>query len=78
MTSERRLYMASEVFEMGAKILKVRPMTKKEIAEEGWMSGGTVLVISDGTKLYASRDEEGNGPGALFGVKKNGERFIIL
>ena len=48
-------------------IKAVRPMTKKEIESEGWYGGTTVLVLSNGVKLYASQDEEGNGPGCIFG-----------
>ena len=65
----------------GHKVTRVRPMTKTELAEEGWdeRRGGTpvVLVFSNGAKLYASRDDEGNGPGALFGVSPNGDRFAL-
>lgn len=35
-------------------IKEVRPMTKKEIDLEGWSYGTTVLVLSNGVKLYAS------------------------
>ena len=55
----------------GAKIVEVRPMTRKEMNAEGWemtMHGApAVLVLDNGSRLYASQDSEGNGPGAIFG-----------
>ena len=56
---------------IGQKVAAIRNMTKEELAEEGWEFSNplstTVIVLSNGTLLYASADEEGNGPGALFG-----------
>jgi hypothetical protein len=67
---------------VGRTIHEVRLMTVTELAAECWdASSGdcpVVLVLDDGTKLYASRDPEGNGPGALFGVDANGESFGIM
>ena len=57
----------------GAKIVKIREMTKKEADNEYWdlsHDGCRVLVLDNGIKLYASRDYEGNGPGALFFTDK--------
>ena len=53
----------------GAKIVKVREMTRQELQAEGWSlgrNGCRVLELNNGIKLYASQDYEGNGPGALF------------
>lgn len=58
----------------GQTITTVRTMTDSEMLEEGWerdhWSGinPTCFVLSDGSILYPSRDEEGNGPGIFFGV----------
>jgi hypothetical protein len=57
---------------IGATIVTVRPMTKAEADVEGWSITGRhgapfVVVLSTGAVLYPSRDDEGNGPGALFG-----------
>jgi hypothetical protein len=57
---------------IGLRIVDVRGMTSAEVNKEGWGQSTTVLVLEDGTKIYASRDEEGNGPGALFGTGKGG------
>lgn len=54
----------------GQRIKRVRSMTRIEMQNEGWAYGRrgqpTVIELENGTILYASRDEEGNGPGALF------------
>jgi hypothetical protein len=52
----------------GRTIVDVRPMTDEEYEAEGWLGSGedTVLVLDDGTLVYASCDPEGNMPGALF------------
>lgn len=53
---------------VGKKIIEVRQMTEEEVEYEGWPGAGedTVLVLDDGTRVYASCDPEGNMPGALF------------
>jgi len=56
---------------IGQKVAAIRNMTKEELTEEGWEFSNplstTVIVLSNGTLLYPSADEEGNGPGTLFG-----------
>lgn len=63
-------------------IQDVRPMTPEELEAEGWSAAAwecpIVLVLDDGTKLYAARDPEGNGPGALFGADPQGRSFRIV
>lgn len=66
----------------GLTIKKVRRMTKDEAAHEGWegsphYKSSAILELDDGTLLYASQDDEGNGPGTLFG-RKNGESDFAL
>jgi hypothetical protein len=67
---------------IGQTIVAVRAMTKKETEAEGWEEDfhgpATVIVLANGTRIYASQDEEGNGPGALFGAEKNGPTFYLL
>ena len=63
----------------GSRVVKIREMTKKEADVEGWdlrHNGCRVLVLDNGIKLYASRDYEGNGPGALFFTDK-GKHYAI-
>lgn len=55
---------------VGEKIVGLRKMTKAEMRREGWEGTNEipmVIVLENGSLLYPSRDEEGNGPGSLFG-----------
>jgi len=66
----------------GATIVEVRHMTDGEIKAEGWTiprAHGTpvALVLDNGTVLYASQDQEGNGAGVIFGKAKSGECFAL-
>lgn len=66
---------------VGKEIASVRPMTREELDAEGWYDPPhgkpVVLELDDGTKIYASRDPEGNGPGRLFGMDPEGEAFAF-
>jgi hypothetical protein len=66
---------------IGKKVVRVRSMTKKELEAEGWADyshrDALVMVFDDGTKVFASRDEEGNGPGALFGNGPDDGSFYV-
>lgn len=67
---------------VGKKIVKVRPMTLKEKKSEGWdedrrSERGVVIELEGGTKLYPSRDDEGNGPGVMFGAAPDGKTFRL-
>jgi hypothetical protein len=62
----------------GLKIIDYRPATPNELEAQGWdedeLRWGQephVIVLSNGTKLFASSDGEGNEPGALFVVDAN-------
>lgn len=68
---------------IGKTIKSIRPMSEAEIEAEGW--GGltrgyapVVIEFTDGSIIYASQDEEGNGPGALFGVESTGENIYLV
>jgi len=58
---------------LGKKIVNVRQMTEKEVNAEYWDRGTTLIELEDGTLIYPSQDDEGNGCGALFGKSKSGE-----
>jgi len=62
---------------MSCKEIKaIRPMTAKEMRKEYWTGNRpTVIELTDGTLFYASQDEEGNGPGCMFGVDPEGNHF---
>ena len=66
---------------VGATIVKVRPMTDAELQAEYWpvreWERPVVVELSNGTKLYAMQDHEGNGPGVLVGMSRNGESFRL-
>ncbi len=57
---------------VGRKIIEVRYMTDEELMNEGWNGerAPVVLVLDNGDLLYPSQDDEGNGPGALFGFEQ--------
>lgn len=55
---------------IGNTVKTLRLMTDEELEAEGWSGERAVcLEFADGTLLFASRDEEGNGPGCLMGQK---------
>ena len=62
---------------IGQTVKEIRPMTPKEIDNEGWSTGSTAVVLSNGVVLYASCDEEGNGHGEIFGRTEKGKTFSI-
>ena len=64
----------------GLRIVAVEWMTKEEMALEGWDQGysSVVLHLSDGGKIYASCDDEGNAPGSLFGATDDGSLCHIV
>ena len=68
----------------GTSIVKVRAMTKAEIKREGWDycvrsdESLIALVLSNGYVVYPSRDDEGNGPGALFAYDKKSKQTLWL
>lgn len=66
----------------GKRIVAIRKMTTKELEAEGWdepralTAEGMAIVLDDGTIIYASQDDEGNGPGALFANK--GKKYFAM
>jgi hypothetical protein len=66
----------------GRTIVAVRKMRPAEAKREGWdlrwaHGAPPVLVLDDGQVIYPSQDDEGNGPGALFGAYR-GSMFRIM
>lgn len=65
---------------IGRKIMAIRPISKKELEAEGWddrHSATCVLLLDNGTLLYPSQDDEGNGPGTLFAQDTEGTCYIV-
>jgi len=52
---------------VGKKIVAVRYLDKTDLKTLGWDSSTVVLQLDDGSIWFPSQDDEGNGPGALFG-----------
>lgn len=56
---------------VGKKIVKVRYMNENERDGRGWYDRALLIYLDDGTVIYPSRDDEGNGAGAMFtNIKK--------
>jgi hypothetical protein len=56
---------------VGRTVRQIRQMTPSELEREGWEDrhkSTRVIVFTDGSLIYASQDDEGNGPGAMFGI----------
>ena len=51
---------------IGKTITDVTVMSESEMKELGWSDRCLIFHLNDGTAFYASTDDEGNGPGALF------------
>jgi len=66
---------------VGQKIKAIRPMTEDELRKEGWLDlnypAPSAIELSNGIVLYPSQDEEGNGPGALFGNDPKTGAFML-
>jgi hypothetical protein len=52
---------------VGRTVKSVRYLTPEETKEMGWYSRPLVIEFDDGSLIFPSRDDEGNGAGALFG-----------
>lgn len=66
---------------IGKTVKSIRTMTAEEKEREGWedeFRSSIVLEFDDGSTIYASRDEEGNGPGALFGTTAEGQTVYVM
>lgn len=67
---------------VGLKCTNVRWLSEEEALNEGWddirWNNTAVLEFNDGSKVYASCDPEGNGPGSLFGSLKDGQMITIV
>ena len=64
---------------IGQKLVRIRPITQEELEAEGWDYAGAtcVLEFEDGTIIYPSQDDEGNGAGTLFGKTPDGQTIYV-
>lgn len=57
---------------IGATVTNVRYLTDEEKELEGWEDSGhtpVAIEFDNGLLIYASQDDEGNGPGSMFAVQ---------
>jgi hypothetical protein len=59
------------------RIVEVRYLHPDECQRLMWDRTSVVFVLDNGTTVYAARDAEGNDAGALHGVAKSGEEFVL-
>jgi len=57
---------------VGKTVVETRYLTKVEMEGLGWSESVLVIIFNDGTMLFPSMDDEGNGGGALFGQDPKG------
>lgn len=73
--------MKQTIYPIGLRVTNVRKMTNNEKKIEGWdfyeRAEPVVIEFEDGSKIYASQDPEGNGPGEIFGVTRLGTQIIV-
>lgn len=51
---------------VGKKIKSIGYLTDAEVEQLGWYSSAVVIELDDGTCLFPSQDDEGNGAGSIF------------
>lgn len=64
-------------FLRGRTITEVGVLSEEESDSERWVGRTVVLVLDNGMTIYASQDEEGNGPGTLCGLTQDGKFFQL-
>jgi hypothetical protein len=62
---------------LNRRIVEVRYLNPAECRRLLWDRTSVVLVLDNGTTVYAARDAEGNDAGALHGVARSGEEFVL-
>jgi hypothetical protein len=62
---------------LNRRIVDVRYLNPNECRQLMWGFASVVFTLDDGTTVYAARDAEGNDAGALHGVTKSGEEFVL-
>ena len=62
---------------VGSKVKTVRQMTPEEAEAECWYHPTIVIEFTNGVKIYASGDDEGNRSGTMFGQYKEQSFYIM-
>ena len=62
---------------VGRKIVSVRYLSDEELETLDWYDKAIVIQLDDGSIIFPSRDDEGNGAGALFGQNEAGESIDL-
>lgn len=65
--TEKRWVKYAQEHLMGRTIVSVRYLSKEEAKGMYWTAQCLVITLNDGTVLFPSRDDEGNGAGTIFG-----------
>lgn len=63
---------------LGRKIVEVRYLEDEEMESLEWHERCVVMVLDDGNILFPSRDDEGNGAGALFTNDENNPVLPVI
>lgn len=58
----------------GLTVKCCRYLSEEEAEALGWSGRCLVVEFNNGFKIFSSRDDEGNGPGTLFG--KKGDKIL--
>jgi hypothetical protein len=61
----------------GQTITAAKYMTDEDAENLGWYQRGLFIGLSNGSYLIVQQDDEGNGPGALYLMDKNGNDTIL-
>lgn len=62
---------------VGKRVVETRYLKDVEMRALGWEESVPVIIFDDGTMLFPSRDDEGNGGGALFGQGSKNEELLF-
>jgi len=62
---------------VGKTVVEARYLTKEEVDGLGWSESVLVIIFNDGTMVFPSQDDEGNGGGALFGNDAKGKELTF-
>ena len=59
-------------------IVEVRYLCDEEMVDLGWDEKCVVMILDDGNIILPSRDDEGNGAGALFTSNKDNQTIPVI